>query len=174
MRKLFVMDEKNYTSNMEVVTRYGVRAVIVRDGKIATERGMAGDFKILGGGIDAGETWREAVIREVKEESGLLVIPETIEEIGEVEEIRRDRFCSNQIYHNITYVYCCQVKEVTIAPQMTDSELSKGYQLYWATPEEIIEAGPGFGEQPWIVRDAKIIEMLQREGLLIESESCSK
>ena len=66
-----MMDEKNYTSNMEVVTRYGVRAVIVRDGKIATERGMAGDFKILGGGIDAGETCREAV--PLAEMMGLLL-----------------------------------------------------------------------------------------------------
>ena len=59
-----MMDEKNYTSNMEVVTRYGVRAVIVRDGKIATERGMAGDFKILGGGIDGGEDLCEPSVED--------------------------------------------------------------------------------------------------------------
>lgn len=35
-----------------------------------------GEYKIPGGGMEAGETYVEALAREVKEETGLFIIPE--------------------------------------------------------------------------------------------------
>lgn len=60
--------------------------------KIATQHGSAGDYKILGGGVEPGEKLEDALIREVGEESGLIVIPESIRPIGEIVERRRDLF----------------------------------------------------------------------------------
>lgn len=72
--------------------KYSTRGVIIRDGKIATQHGSAGDYKILGGGVEPGEKLEDALIREVGEESGLIVIPESIRPIGEIVERRRDLF----------------------------------------------------------------------------------
>lgn len=52
--------------------KYSTRGVIIRDGKIATQHGSAGDYKILGGGVEPGEKLEDALIREVGRSPGLL------------------------------------------------------------------------------------------------------
>ena len=56
MRTLYTFDKHNYSDDMEVFERFAVRAVIIRDGKLAMQQAGEGYYKILGGGIDAGET----------------------------------------------------------------------------------------------------------------------
>jgi len=56
-----------------------VSAAIIRDGKVLIVRRARppayGVFTLPGGGVEAGETLREAVIREVKEETALTIEP---------------------------------------------------------------------------------------------------
>lgn len=92
MQILLTLDKKDYEEGMPVFEKYSTRGVIIRDGKIATQHGSAGDYKILGGGVEPGEKLEDALIREVGEESGLIVIPESIRPIGEIVERRRDLF----------------------------------------------------------------------------------
>ena len=54
--------------------RVGVYAVIIEDGKILLTRQWDG-YSLIGGGLEKGETIEEAIIREVKEESGLDIEP---------------------------------------------------------------------------------------------------
>ena len=98
MQILLTLDKKDYEEGMPVFEKYSTRGVIIRDGKIATQHGSAGDYKILGGGVEPGEKLEDALIREVGEESGLIVIPESIRPIGEIVERRRDLFEKNKIY----------------------------------------------------------------------------
>jgi 8-oxo-dGTP diphosphatase len=55
----------------------GVGAVIAQDGRVLLiKRGHApaiGEWSIPGGAVEVGETVREAVVREVQEETGLIV-----------------------------------------------------------------------------------------------------
>ena len=90
MELLFTLDEKNYTNDMPIFERYGVRAIIKQNHKFAMQQGNSGEYKMPGGGVEHGESFHQALIREVREETGLLVKPETIKEIGEVLEIRAD------------------------------------------------------------------------------------
>ena len=71
MKTLLILDKKDYTEDMPVFEKFSTRAIIIRDGKIATQHGNAGDYKILGGGVEPGEDIHEALIREVQEETGL-------------------------------------------------------------------------------------------------------
>ena len=82
MKTLYIFDKHNYTEDMKVFERFAVRGIVIRDGKIAMQQAGEGYYKILGGGIDKGETNEQALIREVREEAGLVVIPDSIRECG--------------------------------------------------------------------------------------------
>ncbi len=161
MRTLQIIDKENYTKEMPVYEKFSTRAVIIREGKIATQKGNAGDYKLLGGGVEPGEHLEEALIREVQEESGLVVIPESIREIGEIVERRRDLFDPNIIYVCHSCFFFCDAKEEPVETHMTQSEIAKGYHLDWATPEEILAGNEPFYEsQPWSYRDSMFVKML--------------
>lgn len=160
MKLIHVFDEKDYTNDMPVWESNTVRAIIVKDGKIAVQKGNAGDYKILGGGMDKGEDRKTALAREVEEESGLLILPDTMEEMGEMQEIHRDLFKPNQIFLRHSYFYRCKVKDEMGVVKMTRSEKEAGYHLEWATPEEIVEGNKKFQKESWILRDTKFIELM--------------
>lgn len=161
MRSLRTMDRKDYTEKMPLFEKYSVRAVILREGRLAVQQSAAGDYKILGGGVESGETLQEALIREVQEESGLVVIPETIREIGEIVERRRDLFEPEKIYVCHSCFFFCEAAEQLAETHMTESELEKGFHLVWALPEEIIAGNAPFCDsQPWSYRDREFVRML--------------
>ena len=161
MKVLKVFDQKDYEDCVEIFEKKSVRAIIIRDGKIAMQQGRRGDYKILGGGVDTGETLIEALSREVREEAGLLVKEESVHPIGEMTELRRDRFEPQKKYICHSYFFFCDVEDTTCDCAMTQSELEKGYHLVWAQFDEIIVANEIVENEPWMVRDTEFIKMLQ-------------
>lgn len=166
MRKLFVLDEKNYTDDMPVVERYGVRGIICKNGKYAMQRGSSGKYKIPGGGMEKGETFMETLMREVREEVGLLVIPASVKEIGEITEIREDSHVSGQKYIAHSLYYSCEVEDEVQETKMTESELREGYHLEWATLEEIIETNNRLQVGKPIMRDTRFLEWLKQQEII--------
>jgi 8-oxo-dGTP pyrophosphatase MutT (NUDIX family) len=163
MKILKVYDSQNYTDEMPVFEKYSVRGVIVRNGKIATQRGNDGDYKILGGGVEAGEEFSDALLREVQEESGLRIRRETIREVGEMLEMREDLFTKGMKYVCHSCFYLCEAERELGETHMTESEIAKGYHLVWATPDEIIAGNQPFMDEPWIRRDTEFVEMMKEE-----------
>ncbi len=51
-----------------------------------------GVYVIPGGGIETGETAKQAVVREMQEETGLRIIPESIIEYGYVHNVRKGKY----------------------------------------------------------------------------------
>lgn len=163
MKLLLTLDQQNYTEHMPVFEKYSTRAIIIRNGKIATQKGSVGDYKLLGGGVEAGEDLTSALIREVREESGLVVLPGSIQEIGEIVERRRDIFEPDKIFVCHSCFFFCDAEERTEQTHMTESEQEHGYHLEWALPEEIISGNePFFETQPWSYRDSEFIRMLPK------------
>lgn len=161
MRILKTIDRKDYTDQMPVFEKFSVRGVILREGRLAVQQSAAGDYKILGGGVEKGETLQEALLREVQEESGLVVIPESIREIGEIVERRRDLFEPDVIYVCHSCFFLCDARQEMTQTHMTESEAEKGFHLVWATPEEIIAGNEPFCDsQPWSYRDREFVRML--------------
>lgn len=161
MRILKTIDRKDYTDQMPVFEKFSVRGVILREGRLAVQQSAAGDYKILGGGVEKGETLQEALLREVQEESGLVVIPESIREIGEIVERRRDLFEPDVVYVCHSCFFLCDARQEMTQTHMTESEAEKGFHLVWATPEEIIAGNEPFCDsQPWSYRDREFVRML--------------
>ena len=108
METILIMDEKNYSLDMEEIRRVAVRGIIFIYGKLLMIENTFGEVKLPGGGIDCGEDDHEALIREVKEETGYTVILETRVPFGEIEE-KRLSVHEPMIWHQISRLYFCDV-----------------------------------------------------------------
>ena len=116
---------ENYTK-----TRDGSRAIIIHDGRILlTHELNSGWWLLPGGGIEEGETPEECVIREVEEETGLIVRP-------------TEQFLTmHEYYEEYLYTGYFFVCEVTGKGRMrlTDVEKERGVQPEWLPLQDAIE-----------------------------------
>ncbi|MBO4390021.1 MAG: serine hydrolase [Lachnospiraceae bacterium] len=128
MKKIEIFGD-NYFGNY-TRTRAGCRAVIIRDGKMLTTYETNTDvWMIPGGGLEEGETLEECVIREVAEETGLVIRP-----TGCVLEI--DEFYEDVKYED--YYYFGEIVGETEL-HLTPQEAEAGQISRWMPVEEIRE-----------------------------------
>lgn len=160
MKIIFEMDEHNYSDDMPVTERFAARAIIKKNGKYAMQHSPKNGFKIPGGGIEAGESPKEALIREVQEETGLLVKPETIEEIGEIIERREDKKKTGTKYVAHSFFYKCDVEETVTGTNRSENEQKKGYVLKWEGMDNILLTNYRLGLDD--ERDTRFLEWLRR------------
>src|SRR5271165_6220015 len=87
----------------------GVGAIIIEDGRVLlVKRGhppLLGDWSIPGGVLEVGETVREGAIREAREETGLVVVPE--EFLGVYDRVLRDSD-GRVRYHYVLVDFLCR------------------------------------------------------------------
>ena len=90
MRILFEMDKNDYADCTRSFVRNSARSIIISDKKVAMIHSEKyGYYKFPGGGIEAGEDPIEAMIRETREEAGLVIIPESAKEYGIVHRVQK-------------------------------------------------------------------------------------
>ncbi len=169
MRKLFDLDRKDYNEKGPIHCRHSVRGIIIRNGKIAMVFVQKhGCYKFPGGGSEGDETKIETLIREVREEAGLVVKPETVRPYGIVtrSQLSRigDRYCQDNFY------YLCDVEDRMVPQELTQSESESGYKLEFVDPYEAIRISRAsdycknrfIGVQ--IERETRVLEKLIEEG----------
>lgn len=137
MRLLFEMDRKDYDPNGDVFKRLSSRGIIFRDGKLAVSySGKYGYCKLPGGGLEDGEDSISAMIREVREETGLVVKPGSVREFGYVHMIQKGRF--EPVYVQDTSYYFCDAEDYLVDPQLTESEIREECVTLFVPPEEAV------------------------------------
>ena len=127
MKKILVMDEKNYTPDLKEIYRVAVRGIIFIDGKLLMIENNFGEAKLPGGGIECGEDDSEALVREVKEETGYDVLVESIVPFGEIEE-KRLSVNEPKIWHQISRLYFCDVYPEKGQCNYTENEKKYGFK----------------------------------------------
>lgn len=163
MKTLLIMDENNYKNTTKVFEKYAVRGVVRRNGKIAVQQAGHGEYKLLGGGVEGEESYESTLFREVREEGGLIVKPESVELVGEIVEMRRDIFDPEVKYVCHTIFFYCDVEEETVPLEMTASEIAQGFQFVWVSPEQFIRVNKTMMGMPWTQRDAAFVEMMMKK-----------
>jgi len=160
MKLLACYDSKNYSDTTKLLEKTNIRGIVLVDGKLAMQRDKDGVYKIPGGGMEPGESQIETLARELREEVGLVLVEDSLVELGEITEIRRDIFEEDTKYISHSLFFACEVTEERLPITPTASEIKKGYQAVWATPEAIYETNTRLGKDPWIERDTAFIKML--------------
>lgn len=172
MRLLFELDKKDYDENGTRYIRPSVRAIIEKDGLFAMVHSRKYDYyKFPGGGIEDGEDCMDALLREVKEETGLTVKPDSIREYGMVRRIQKGK-AEGTIFLQDNYYYTCQVQDEITAQNLDDYEDEDGFILEFVTAERVIQTNryADHGEKNhddmyalMIERDARVMELAASE-----------
>ena len=126
------------------------------------------DYKFPGGGIEKDESAERAMIRETQEETGLVVIPETVKEYGYVHRIQKSDRADEDYFVQDNFYFICDVEETVRAQRLDDYEEEEKFTLEYVDPDKAIHVNRninhGTKDQNIIEREAKVLEILKEEG----------
>ena len=173
MKRLFTLDLHDYDESWPHDLRPTVRGIIEKDGKLGLIYEAEGDsYGFPGGGIEKGETYEEALLREVEEETGLLVLPESITEYGGALRLNKSTKFPETVFEQENFYFKCRVRDEMGNRNLQEGE--EGFELVFVTLEEARrknrydDHGPENGGI-WNERECIILEMLIFEKKLLKN-----
>jgi 8-oxo-dGTP pyrophosphatase MutT (NUDIX family) len=165
LRNFFTIDMEDYDEDDEVLVQPAARGIIWKDGRLALVRSVKyGYCKFPGGGVDEGESLTDALIREVREEAGLEVIPESIRPFGMSK--RREKGIWKHVLDQDSYYYLCDVTDRILPQELGKHEKEAKFVLDYLGPHEAIEANEAYlRKDPKVAidRDNRILRILAAE-----------
>jgi ADP-ribose pyrophosphatase YjhB (NUDIX family) len=147
------------------VERVAVRAVVRVGAELLMIRSeVAGDYKFPGGGVEAGESPAEALVREVREECGLAVVHVGDVPVIIVEELRAGLEAGWVLSMRSSYLPCDVDREERHPTVLEAYEAALGFVPEWVTVdhalrvnEEVLARG---GASPWVERETLVLRVL--------------
>ena len=172
------MDLKNYKNDWQRSRRDSARAIIrVGDDKLALVYATKlGYYKFPGGGIHEDEDKATALIREVQEEVGLVVIPQSIQEYGVVHRFQKSGKIADTVFVQDSFYYICDVESDKIIKQnLDDYEDKAGFELRIVSIKDALNANLQYRDEDdfnivMIARDTRVFAMLL--GIPAEPSRC--
>jgi 8-oxo-dGTP diphosphatase len=146
------IEVKEISGPLEV--RNAVRAVVFdAEGLVGVAHVADGNYwKIPGGGVEKGESFPQALERELLEEAGVSATTEG--EIGVIVE-HRDQWSQLQI----SYCYLACVNGEKKTPEFDEKERSEGFSFHWMSYEEALKK---FKENTALSYEAKFMQTRDR------------
>ncbi|MCR5630157.1 NUDIX domain-containing protein [Eubacterium sp.] len=170
MERLFEIDLKDYSETDDVYRRPSARAIIIQGDKIALVYSKKEKYyKFPGGGIHGDEDKKEALMREVREEVGMIVIPESIREFGSVLRRQKNDRLENSIFEQENYYYFCDVKETLVDQELDDYENEAEFVLKVVDIDTAIAANDIYKSDVYfneimIKRELRVLRLIKEEG----------
>ena len=183
MKQLFTIDLKNYGDDWKRSRRDSARAIIhVGDDKLALVYATKlGYYKFPGGGIHEGEDKIAALAREVQEEVGLVLVPESVREFGVASRYQKSGLAENTVFVQDNFYYECEVEHdehgnlKIISQNLDDYEDKAGFELRIVSIKEAALSNRQYRDTndfniAMIARDSRVLEMMA--GLKSEPSRC--
>lgn len=170
MKLLFEIDTKDYDKNGKAFIRPSVRSIIIRENKVAMVHSIKYDYyKFPGGGMEAGESQIDALLRETREETGLIIIPDSVCEYGYVHRIQKDE--KEAVFIQDNYYYLCDVEPDAALQRLDDYEAEESFTLEFIEPKIAIRTNReklhGPKDHNMMERETRVLELLIIDGILI-------
>ena len=170
MEQLFEIDLHDYEVGDSVFSRPSARGIIFDDcGRIALVYSQKEKYyKFPGGGIHQDEDKKEALIREVKEETGLIVIPDSIEEFGSVLRRQKSNISPNTIFEQENFYYLCKVEKEIAKQNLDDYEAEAGFILKFVCLDEAIDTNSKYKTEDYfneimIKRETRLLQLIKEK-----------
>ena len=169
MKRLFEIDLKDYKETDNVFRRPSARAIIRKDDMIALVYSKKEKYyKFPGGGIRDDEDKRQALIREVREEVGMVVIPESIREFGSVLRRQKSGMAEDTIFEQENFYYFCDVQDELVEQELDDYESDAEFVLRVVDLDTAIKANDlytsdVFFDEVMIKRDLRVLRLIKDE-----------
>ncbi len=155
------IDLDNYIKGGSVFRRKAARGVVRRGDRYLMIYGKYGDYNFPGGGVKQGESLEEALVREVKEETGYRVILQSIQKFMCVHEKRKGDI--DDRLEMDSYYYLCQVEDGVEERCLDEYEEKYEYEAGWITLDEAIEKNERVKDYetiPWVIRETMVMKEL--------------
>ena len=169
MKKLFTIDLKDYDPNGKRFYRPSVRGIIFDDkNNIAMIYSRKYHFyKFPGGGVEGDENHLKTLAREIKEETGMTLIPDSIKEFGEVLKIQKgDDLGEDTIHIQQNFYYICKVEDKIEKPNLDEREKEADFVLKFVPVDEAIRVNTAFKgddkfKKQMAERERRVLEIIK-------------
>ena len=155
--------------------RIAARGIIESRGKLLMIKTNKGDYKFPGGGVQRGESQKEALVREVEEETGYKV-KRVIGKIGVIKQVNPDNFTDNCTFQMYSNYYLCSLSEEKGVQHLEEYEKRLGYKPYWIEINKALETNERLlaegnkENNPWVERETRVLRFLSRNLKLKEEK----
>ena len=165
MRLLFEIDKKDYDPQGEVFRRDSARGIIFRGNKLSVIYSRRDKYcKLPGGGIEAGEDNISAMIREVREETGLTVKPGTVREFGYVHRIQKGK--TEPVFIQDNFYYLCETEDGQEPTELSQEEKDEDFVPLFMEPGEVIAINEDYARREnntMIERELRVLRIIAEE-----------
>lgn len=144
MRVIKIVDKRDYLDSWQKIERNAVRAIIIKNDKIALVYSNKESFyKFPGGGIKDDEEHIETLMRETLEETGLHIKENTVKEFGFYVECRKSLY-EDAIFEQKSYYYSAEVEDKISSINLNKYEQDLEYELKWVDIQDAIKINKAF------------------------------
>ncbi|MBQ5760527.1 MAG: NUDIX domain-containing protein [Clostridia bacterium] len=169
MKVLRTWDLKDYDPAWRRFVRSTARAIIPGDdGTVAMVRSTTDGFYLFpGGGVKKGESRTDALIRETREETGLIIIPASIRELGMFREVRRSIY-PQEIFDQRSYYYAAEVRPCRAETRLEAYEKKLGFELCYIRPAEAFDVNIVIAKKRglnFLLRESEMLYDLSHKGI---------
>lgn len=158
--------QKIKDKDTKVTTRQAVRAVVFKNNLILMVHTNKGDYKFPGGGIKRQENYKQALKREVTEETGY-IIKEIGEKIGTIIQRNPNQFDPKGIFEMTSEYFLCDVQQYTTHQKLDKYEADQEFEPVWISLDDVIAINEGILTQrgssinPWVYRETLVLKKLK-------------